>query len=63
VVGMLLEKKLRYLMRQEVAERQKDTQMENNLYECIYDIILSNTPQANYLLLKAIKADTGCCRD
>jgi hypothetical protein len=50
-------------MRQEVAERQKDdTHMENHLYECIYDIILSNTPQANYLLSKDITVDTGYCR-
>jgi len=48
-----VKKQLRYFMRQEEAERYKDhRQMENHLYECIYDILRSNNPrQINCLLL------------
>ena len=50
VVGTLCKKQLRYFMRQEEAERNKDhRQMENHLYERIYDILRSNTPQEEKL--------------
>ena len=58
MMGNLCKKKLRYFMSQEEAEHYKDhKQMENHLYECIYGILRSNTPQADKLpALKCHKA-------
>jgi hypothetical protein len=54
-----IKKQLTKLVRRDEDERRKDHRIENHLYECIYDILRSNTPtRGKTTSLKSIQSQT-----